>query len=185
MVLSRGYTDVFPKREMWQEIAKELNGEFHIRLSSDNSYEMHLIEIPHENRKIEISVSDSKPLKFYILFELHQEFELYISWEDLVGKIMKKFGSKDVLVGSEEFDKHYLIKSNKPHAVKDLITREIQNAFLKYNIYSLSFQAVPKTNNAELIAVIQRTPGNKEMILELINAFKLLTDHLKQERIVR
>ena len=56
-----GFIHVFPKREMWQEIAEELNGEIHIRLSSGNVYEMQLIEIPYEKRKIEVTVSDIRP----------------------------------------------------------------------------------------------------------------------------
>jgi hypothetical protein len=185
MIPSLGYTDVFPKREMWEKIAKEMNGEFHVKLTAGNTYEIHHITIPYKKWKIEISSSDAKPLRFSILFNTHQEFDLMISWEDWMEKIRKKLGGQDVETGSKEFDKHYLIKSCKPHLVKEIITKEIRDCFLKYDVYSLSFQPEPEKATAELMSVIQKTPGNKEMALELISAFKTLVDNLEVARVIR
>ena len=180
-----GYTDVSPKREMWQEIANELNGEFHLKMTSSNAFEIHHTIIPHNKWKIEISVSDTRPLKFHIDFHSHQVFEMELGWESWVEKIRKRFGTREVEVGSKEFDRHYFIKSDKPHLVKEVLTKEIQECFQHQNVYSLSYSTKPGTSESELNSTIQKAPGNKEMIIELINAFKLLADNLEKARIIR
>jgi len=180
-----GYTDIFSKREMWQEIAAELKGEFKITMTSGNVLEIHNISIPYKKWNIGISVSDSKPMKFHILFQSYQNFKLTISWEDFIDKIQKKFRKPEIELGWEEFDKHYLIKSNKPDWVKEIMTFEIQKTLLKYNVCSLSIQPNESNNSAELVSVIQRNSSNKEMVLELLDTFKLLIDNLLKSRIIK
>jgi hypothetical protein len=182
---SLGYTDNFPKREMWEEIVKELNGEFKIKHNSGNAIEIHNISIPHQKWFINISVSDSRPLKFDIPFSSGQNFEFTLSWEDFVERIIKKFGKPEIELGWKEFDNRYLIKSNRPDLVKQILTGEIQKTILKYNVYSISYQTNSATRTAELISVIQRDAGNKEMILELIETYKLLIDNLEKTRIIK
>jgi hypothetical protein len=181
---SYGYTDNFPKREMWEEVVKELNGEFKIKLNAGNVLETHNISIPHKKWHINISVSDSRPLKFDILFSASQDFELILSWEDFTDRIFKKFGKPEIELGWKEFDKHYLIKSNRSDLVKQILTREIQKTLLKYNVYSISYLTDSVKRTAELVSVIQRNAGNKEMILELIETYKILIDNLEKSRII-
>ncbi len=182
---SLGYTDNYPKRVMWEEIAKELNGEFKISSNSGHEIEIHNISIPYKRWEIKISVSDSRPLKFKISFSSSQDFELLLSWEDFIERIIKKFSKHRIELGWKEFDKHYLIKSNSPDLVKRTITKDIQKTLLKYNVYSISYMTNYKTKTAELISVIQKSAGTKEMILELIDMYKLLIDNLKKTRIIK
>jgi len=170
---------------MWKEIAKELNGEFKIKFNSGHVLEIHNISIPHKKWNINISVSDSRPLKFQISFSSSQDFELLLSWEDFIERILKKFRKPEIELGWREFDKHYLIKSNRSDLVKKTITKEIQKTLIKHNIYSISFQTNPGSRTAELISVIQRRAGNKEMIFELIEMYKLLIDNLERSRIIK
>jgi len=181
---SLGYTDNFQKREMWKEIAKELNGEFKIKHNSGHELEIHNISIPHKKWNINISVSDSRPLKFKISFSSSQDFELILSWEDFIEKILKKFRKPEIELGWKEFDNHYLIKSNRSDLVKRIITKEIQKRLLKHNVYSISYQTNASKKTADLISVIQRRAGDKQMILELIEMFKLLIDNLEKSRII-
>lgn len=181
---SLGYTDNIPKREMWKEIAKEFNGEFKINHNPGHVLEMHTISIPYDKWKIIITVSDSRPLKFQIPFSSSQDFELILSWEDFIGRIMKKFSKREIHIGWKEFDKRYLIKSNRSDLVKNTITKEIQKSLLKYNVYSISYHTDKKSRTAELISVIQRSAGNKEMILALVEMFKQLIDNLKKANII-
>jgi hypothetical protein len=179
-----GYNDNFPKREMWEEIVKELNGEFKIKLNAGNVLETHNITIPHKKWQINISVSDSRPLKFDILFSASQDFELVLSWEDFIDRITKKFGKPEIELGWKEFDNHYLIKSNRSDLVKQILSREIQKTLLKYNVFSISYQTDPVKRTSELLSVIQRDAGNKAMILELVETYKLLIDNLEKARII-
>lgn len=182
---SLGYTDNFPKREMWREIAKELDGEFKIKYNSGHELEIHNILIHYKKWTIQISVSDSRPLKFQISFYSSQDFELILSWEDFIERILKKFRKPEIELGWEEFDKHYLIKSNRSDLVKKTITKEIQKILLKHNVYSISYQTDIVKRTAELISVIQRTAGEKEMIFELVEMYKLLIDNLEKSRIIK
>jgi hypothetical protein len=181
---SLGITDNFPKRQMWTEIAKEQSGEFKILHDAGNAIEIHHISIPYKKWDIKISVSDSRPLKFNVSLSYSQEFELMLSQEDFIERIIKKFGKPEIELGWKEFDKQYLIKSNRSDLVKQLLTREIQKTLLKHNIYSISYQSDPKTRTAEMESVIQRDAGNKEMIIELIEMYKLLIDNLLKERVI-
>ena len=182
---SLGYTDNFPKREMWKEIAKELNGEFKIKYTSGHEIEIHNISIPYKKWNINISVSDSRPLKFQISFSSSQNFKMTLSWEDLIEKIIKKFSKPEIELGWKEFDKHYLIKSNRSDLVKKTITKEIQKTLLKNNVYSISYQTDNKTRTAELVSVIQRRAGKKEMIFELVDMYKLLIDNFEKSKIIK
>jgi len=182
---SLGYTDNFSKREMWEEISKELNGEFKIKHNSGNELEIHNISIPYKKWEIKISVSDTRPLKFQISFSAIQEFELVLSWEDFIERIFKKFSKPEIELGWKEFDKRYLIKSKNSDLVKSTITKEIQKTLLKHNVYSLSYHTDSKSRTAELISVIQRRTGTKEMIIELINMYKLIIDNLEKSKIIK
>ncbi|MBK7095527.1 MAG: hypothetical protein IPH57_10935 [Saprospiraceae bacterium] len=182
---SLGYTDNFSKREMWKVIAKEFNGEFKIKHNSGNEIEIHNISIPYKKWNIRISVSDSRPLKFNVSFSYSQIFELLLSQEDFFDRIFKKFTKPEIELGWKEFDRHYLIKSNRSDLVKLIMSREIQETLLKYNIYSVSYQCESQSGKAELLSVKQRDAGNKEMIIELIDTFKHLLDNLEKSGIIK
>jgi signal recognition particle receptor subunit beta len=125
------------------------------------------------------------PLKFQISFSSSQNFELIMSWEDLIDRILEKFSKPEIELGWKEFDKRYLIKSNRSDLVKQVISKKIQETLIKHNVYSLSYQTDTATGNSELISVIQRRAGEKEMIFELIDMYKLLIDNLEKLRIIR
>jgi hypothetical protein len=182
---SLGISDNFPNRAMWEDIAKKFDGKFNIKHTSGNVFEMHTVTIPHKKWNIDITVSDTRPLKFQASFSSLIDFELVISWEDFIERIFKKFGKPEIEVGWKEFDKHYLIKSNRSDLTKLILTTEIQKTLLKHNVYSISYQTETASKTAELISVIQRGAGNKEMIHELIKAYKLLIDNLEKTRIIK
>jgi hypothetical protein len=181
---SFGYADIYSKREMWKEIADEMKGEFKVVMTSGNVLEIHKISIPYKKWTIEISVSDTRPMKFQISFQSYQDFQLTIYWEDFLDRIRKIFRKPEAELGWNEFDKRYVVKSNKPGLVKEIMSFEIRKVFLEYNVYSLSIQPGKNKNAAELISVIQRNPGNKVMVLKLIDIFKLLIDNLIKSGII-
>ncbi len=180
-----GYTDTFPKREMWEGIATQFNGEYKIKHSAGNVIEIHQISIPHQKWNIMISVSDSRPLKFSISFSSSQAFDFTLSWQDFLGRITNKFSKTQTKVGWTTFDKQYHIESSQSDLVKRSITTEIQKTILKYQVYSLSFQTDKASKTALLISVIQRNAGAKDMITELIEMHKLLIDNLEESRIIQ
>jgi len=170
---------------MWQEIADKYSGEFKIKHNSGNELEIHEISIPHKNKKINISVSDTRPLKFQISFISNFDFKLTLTWEDFIERILKKFSKPEIEFGLKEFDKKYLIKSNRPELAEKVVSKEVQKLMLKYNIYSILIQPDQKIRTSELISVIQRKAGNKEMVIELIDMFKVIINNLERERIIK
>ncbi len=182
---SLGYTDNFPKRGMWKEIAKELNGEFKIKFNSGHELEIHNIIIPYKKWNINISVSDTRPLKFKIPFSPNRDFNLIVSWEDFLERILKKFRKPEIEIGDKVFDKKYLIKTDCSDLVKKTISKEIQGIMLKHNVYSILYGTDLKSETAELTSVIQRKAGNKVMILELVKMHKLLIDNLEGLGIIK
>lgn len=183
--LSLSVTDNFPKRQMWEEIAKEHNGEFKIKFDSSHVLETHNISIPHKKWSIQISVSDTHPLKFQISFTSLHDFKLIISEEDFIERIIKLFSKPEIELGWKEFDKQYLIKSNRSDFVKKMFSKEIQKTMLKHTIYSISYQTNAKTKKAEMLSVIQRQVGEKDSIRELIELFKQLIDSMDKLRIIK
>lgn len=182
---SLGYQDVSRKRALWEEIALEQKGEFKITFNSGRELEIHHLIIPYKNHMINLSVSDTHPLKFQLSFASIQDFELVLGWKDFLESLLEKFRKSRIKTGWKEFDTHYVINSNRPDFVRRVLTKEIQQVFLRCNIYSLSYQTDSKTRNAGLISIIQMQVGDKNMIRELIEAFKLLIDHLEKTKIVR
>ncbi len=182
---SLGYTNNYPNRNMWKELAIELNGNFKIKHNSGYELETHCLIVPYSKWNIEISVSDTRPLKFKISFQPNQEFELIVSLEDFIERLLKKFSKPEVEIGNKEFDNKYLIKSNRPNLVKVILTPEIQESLLKFNVYSISYQTNNKKKNSQLISVIQRLAGEKEMIIELVKTFKQLIDNLEKQKIIK
>ncbi|NVO19985.1 MAG: hypothetical protein HXX13_09810 [Bacteroidetes bacterium] len=179
-----GYIDAFKNREIMNDIAIELKGEFRVHLSTSNIIEYHTISIPYKKWEIVLSISDTTPLKISIPFATHSDFEMVLGLEDFTDKLMKKLGKSEITLGWDTFDNKYFIQSNKPDLLKSVITSDIQKEMLKRNIYSLSFQTDSKHNYAVLTSVIQRNTGSKEMILELIEMFKVLLDRLKEQKII-
>ncbi len=181
---SLGYTDNFQQRGLWEEIAKEFNGEFKITHTAGNELEIHRISIPYKKWTILISVSDSKPLKFHISFSASLDFELILSWDDFIERIVRKFSHRKMKLGWTKFDKQYQIKSNRSDLVRRTITTDVQRRLLKHELYSLSYETDMKSRTAEFISVVQRTVGSKEMIVELIELHKLLIDNFEELRII-
>ena len=182
---THGYLDVSLKRDLFNELSKSFNGEFAMKHTSDNVLETLNISIPYKNRIIEISESDTRPLKFQISSDSLQDFELFISLKDTFDKILKKIGKPEIEVGIKDFDDHYLIKSNRSDLAKKLISEEIQNYLLKYNVYSISIATDQKSNKTNLISVISRTLDDKKSYEDMIMLHQLLIDNLDKQKIIK
>lgn len=181
---SLGFTDNLSKREMWKQIAAEQNGRFEIRHTTSHDLEMHIISIPHKQWTINISISDSRPLKVQVSFTPSLDFNFNISPIDITDRIFKVFRKGEVNLGWNEFDKHYMIKTNRTDLVKKLFSKEIQKTMLGLKIYSVLYKSSTNTRSAELMSLIQRHAGNKQMMLELTEMFRSLIDNFEKFKII-
>jgi hypothetical protein len=182
---THGYLDVSLKRDLFIELSKSFNGEFAMKHTSDNVLETFNISIPYKNRIIDMSESDTRPLKFLVLSDSLQDFELLITWKDTFDKMLKRFRKPPIEVGMKDFDDHYLIKSNRSDLTKKIISEQIQNYLLKYNVYSISIETDRKLNKTSLISVISRTLDDKKSYEDMIMLHQLLIDNLDKQMIIK
>lgn len=179
-----GYIENFPNRVMWKEISESFKGEFKIKYNAGHEVEIHEIIIPHKNWKMNISVSDSRPLKFSIKVHSQMDFKFSISWEGIVEKLFKKLGKKEIEVGWKKFDDHYFISSNRPDLFKKTFTNEVQSIMLKYDLYSIYYSSRSSSKESEILSVIRRRAGDKESILEIIQMHQTLLDKLLRFKVI-
>jgi len=177
---TKGFIDISLKRELWKEISDEFKGKFKISHTSGNVLEILRINIPYKNWEIRLSESDTRPLKFEISFKSEIDYELIISYEDSVEKLLKRLGKKEVELGHEQFDNIYLIKSHNSEITKKLLTKDIIDDFIKLNIYSFSYTTDLKTRTSNLLSVISRTIEDKSTIEDLVRLHMRIIDKLKE-----
>ena len=175
---TEGYTNVFPKRELWEKVANEIGGSFKISHNSGCELEILRIYMEYKGVKIVISESDTRPLKFEMEFLSAKNFELSIGWEDSIDRIIKTLGKREVEIGNLEFDNHYLINTNDGKITKSFLTREITNLLLKHNVCSLSYLTDKKKGISNFASVINRTTSEKENIVELVELHQKIIDSL-------
>jgi hypothetical protein len=181
---TKGYNDVSLKRELWKEISNEFNGKFIISHNSGNGLEVLKIDIPYKNLEIKLSESDTQPLKFRISFISHVDYELIIGYKDSIDRLLKRLGKKEIELGNEKFDNKYLIKSKDSELTKKIITQDIIDNFLKYNIYSLAYTTEYKSRTSNLISVICRTVDDKLTIVEMIRLHMSIIDKLIESKLI-
>jgi len=125
---THGFLDISLKRDLFNELSKSFNGEFAMKHTSDNVLETFNISIPYKNRIIEISESDTRPLKFQVLSDSLQDFELLISLKDTFDKMLKDLENPN-RSWMKDFNDHYLIKSNRSDLTKKIISEQIKIIF--------------------------------------------------------
>jgi len=179
-----GYSDVFPHRELWENVSQKFNGVFKISFNSGSELEIHQLTIPFKKWELLISESDTRPLKFEIKFDVSFDYQLTIGQEDTIDKLMKRLGLKEIEIGNRKFDDKYLIKSNNTDLTINLFTKEIVDIFLKYNLYSISYMLNKYKQTSKLISVISYAIDNEKAFEALINLHFSFVQKLSELKIV-
>lgn len=182
---SLGFISTSDKRQMWKDIAKDSGGEFRLSHDAGHVIETHLLSIPHKNWKLEISISDSRPLKFYIAYNPKADFEFTLGQNDLIERIINKLGRKPIIsMGWNEFDKQYILISRQGDLIKKIVSKDVQKLLLRHRVHAISFHSDRNKEKAELVSVIQRNAGNRDMIMDLIGVFRQISDNLALARVI-
>ena len=175
-VKGQEYKDVLAKKELWKEIAKKLKGEFKIKQTVSRDISTLILEIPYKNQMVVLTESDTRPLRSEINMDLKTKFELSISWEGSVEKIMKIFGSQDIQIGNQAFDKKYLIQSNNSSQTISVL-RDLKDLILKLNIYIINLH-YEKSGQHKLLITKDRNSNTIDEIIGLIELNFSLVDFL-------
>ena len=170
------YKDVLDKKELWKIIAEKLGGKFKIKQTISRDISTLILEIPYKNQKLVLSESDTRPLKSEINIDLKTKFELSISWEGGIEKIMKIFGSQDIQIGNQKFDKKYLIQSNNSSQTISIL-RGLKDLILKLNIYIINLHQ-EKSGQHKLLITKDRNSNTADEIIGLIDLNFRIIDFL-------
>ncbi len=180
------YKDVFSKKDLWTDLAELYDGEFKIKQTISKDINSFRLEIPYKNHNIILTETDTKPLKFETELKLNRKFEFNISWEDSIERVLKIFGKQDIKVGDKEFDKKYLIQSNEPGLITNILNyREISRMLLKHNIYLLTLEYNKKDEGHKLMTIKDRNTKKKEIMIELINLEFSIIDFFIDNNLIR
>ncbi|RLD79572.1 MAG: hypothetical protein DRJ15_09090 [Bacteroidetes bacterium] len=180
------YKDVFSKKDLWTDLAELYDGEFKIKQTISKDINSFRLEIPYKNHNIILTETDTKPLKFETELKLNRKFEFNISWEDSIERVLKIFGKQDIKVGDKEFDKKYLIQSNEPGLITNILNyREISRILLKHNIYLLTLEYNKKDEGHKLMTIKDRNTKKKEIMIELINLEFSIIDFFIDNNLIR
>ena len=167
------YKNVLEKKELWSEIAEKLKGEFKIKQTISRDISTFILEIPYKNQMLVLTESDTRPLKSEINMDLKEPFEFSISWEGGIERIMKIFGSQDIQIGFQEFDKKYIIQSNNCSQTITIL-RDLKDLILKLNIYIINLHH-EKSGQHKLLITKDRNSNTIDEIIGLIELnFKLI-----------
>ena len=167
------YKNISEKKNIQKEIAEKLNGRFIIKQTVSKDLTSFVLEIPYKDQIIILTETDTKPLKSEINLNLKERFELNISWEDGIERIMKFFGSQDIEIGFFEFDEKYLIQSNNSEKTVGILTN-LKDLLLKLNIYLISLRQENSQNHKLIITKDRNTIELIEMIDFIELNFKLI-----------
>ncbi len=167
------YKNISEKKNIQKEIAEKLNGRFIIKQTVSKDLTSFVLEIPYKDQIIILTETDTKPLKSEINLNLKERFELNISWEDGIERIMKFFGSQDIEIGFFEFDEKYLIQSNNSEKTVGILTN-LKDLILKLNIYQISLRQENSQNHKLIITKDRNTIELIEMIDFIELNFKLI-----------
>jgi len=181
---TNGYLDIFPKRRLWKQISKDFNGEFKVFHTAGKIIEALSLHIPYEKYEIVMTESDTRPLRFEISFNKKLDYNLTISWEDSIERLLKKIGKREIEIGNKEFDDHYLIQSPDYDKTIKLLSNEITAYMLKYNVYAVSYATNAKKGTSKFLSTISRTIETESAYTDLINMHFRLIDSLKMMNLI-
>ncbi len=176
-----GYGDVFPKRNFWRNISEKYKGKFSIKHTSSYVHETLKLILPIYHISLEITESDTKPLKFYFETKFNKQFEFNIYKEDGIDKFLKLLGKKEIDVNNEEFNKKHFLQSNNINLFKKLFNDPELTAFIKkYNIYSFVCKYNNKTKMHEFKSVINFGINDEDSLEEIIQIHFSIISKLKK-----
>ncbi len=162
------YKDVLGKKDLWEKLSELYNGKLKINRTISKDINSLRLEIPYKNHTLILTESDTKPLKFETELKLNGNFEFNISWEGAVERVLKLFGTQDIIVGDKDFDKKYLIRSNDPDLLLKLLAYgQIKQTMLKHNIYLLSLNYSQKNETHTLMTIKDRNTNELQTLIEL------------------
>jgi predicted lactoylglutathione lyase len=183
---TNGFIDISKKKDFWNELSNELNGELKTKKTISKDLEKLYLNIPYKQNTIEFTESDTHPLIIECTLKANTEFEFMISFEDTIEKLLKIFGQQDIEIGDKLFDDKYLIKEkNTKHITHILSENQIKTILLKNNVFSFGCSYQKNENTLKLSSLVSRTINSKDELSELYKLFSLTIDKMGELNLIR
>jgi hypothetical protein len=181
-----GFIDTSEKRKFWEELSNENNGTFKVKHTVAKDLATLVLKIPYKQYSVEFTESDSHPLKISCKLNVNFKFDFSITYEDTIEKLLKFFGSQDIQVGDEAFDKKYLIQGEKTDLIKKVLMKDrIKTILLSNNVFSYNCVYEKKDESVQLTSLVSRTVNSKSELSELFELFRLTIDEMEKSGIVK
>jgi hypothetical protein len=180
------YFDIFTKKEIWQELAKIVDGNFEI--ISTKSYDLNSFKLDFIYKSINIDLfeTDTKPLKINFNFKLNEPFEFSITLEDYLDRLMKFFGRKELEIHQADFDNKYFIQTNNTEQVKSLFEiKELSDLILKNDIYGIHCSIDKELEQTKIITIANRNVDKLEQLVSLVKVQQLLIDRFYENDLIK
>ena len=168
------YIDVERKKEVWKRITLENNGTFKIRRTVDRTLSRLIMEIPVHNLKITFEESDNNHLR--IRCNINQkDFKFYITFEDLIERIIKAFRNREIEIGDKEFDEKYLIVTNNEKKMTEILSdKKLKTLLIKNNVSNFHL------DNGELFILGHRHIDKFEELNEMLEIMKIVINKISR-----
>lgn len=170
---SNGYVDVFHKRELWKEVAQQLNGEFFISHNSGMEIETLRMTLVLNKRIVTLTESGTKPLKAEIEFRTVEHFSFNAGVPDFIDKLRIRLGMKHLDTANREFNEKFIVKTNNAIKAEQIFTVDIAHSIIEAKVGNMSFSTNERKHKSRLITTFSRsvkTESDFEKIISLLQA---------------
>jgi hypothetical protein len=184
----RGIFDVIKKKDFWKKLADERNAEFKIITTVSRDLNKIQIKYPYKNNQIIITETDTKPLFIETNLILRHEKEVYfqITENEFVERLLSKFSNKTIKLNNVEFDKKYLIKSNRKELVEKLLENsQTTESLLILDIFYIEGSSNIDKNIFNLKFNVNRNVNSYEYLKSLLLVFCVFIDRLEEIKIIK
>lgn len=174
---------------IWKQFATEIDGTFkegYSWKSDSTTFEYKNWKIIFDNYTLWSGKYSAEMTRVIAPITLKENFRFEIYNESFVRKIEKVFGAQDIVIGYEDFDKTFIVKSNNEFKIKTLLrNKELRNLVKiqkEVNIQILNEKGIWEEklpeNEFELSYFISGEIKNIETLKSLLNLFKIMLDEL-------
>lgn len=132
------HSNIYGWEYVWEEFAEEKGGKV-VKDGQGDEGNIVALHIPLANTDTVISIANAAAgTSMAFSYEPSNDFTMRIFADSPIHKLEKVFGLQDLKIGDREFDSKYVIQSNHPNIVEQLVASdELRKAIILENVAEL------------------------------------------------
>ncbi|MEI6348410.1 MAG: hypothetical protein WCP69_10740 [Bacteroidota bacterium] len=180
------YFDITTKKDIWQELEKIVSGKFKITRTKSADLNSFKLDFDYKSIQINLTETDTKPLKFEFSINLKEILEFNISLEDNLDKLMKFFGKHEIEIHKADFDNKYFIKTNNKKEVKLLLEKkELTDLIIRNDIYGIICNFDKEAQLTKILTVADRNINALDKLVDLVKVQLMLIDQFYENDLIK